>query len=153
MKVIDASKVLLVMRTVTRDDVSDPYSRCVDCDCKTRSHVLEPAEYEIYTEEVIVGTSDSHASKGWEDVDEVDKYEMVIEPRVICHKCWVIKQTKFAKLVEKKYSTWMDKTILHAVEIKKAVNTQVAYDFEDEKTISALKNLASQLKEAALDGQ
>jgi|TARA_B100001094_G_scaffold272005_1_gene277593 hypothetical protein len=46
----------------------------------------------------------------------------------------------------------MDKTILHAVEIKKAVNTQVAYDFEDEKTIAALKNLASQLKEAALDG-
>ena len=152
MKVIDASKVLLVMRTVTRDDVSAPYSRCVDCDCKTRSHVLEPAEYEIYTEEVIVGTSDSHASKGWEDVDEVDKYEMVVEPRVICHKCWVIKQTKFANLVEKRYSTWMDKTILHAVEIKKAVNTQVAYDFGDEKTIAALKNLASQLKEAALDG-
>ena len=77
---------------------------------------------------------------------------MVIEPRVICHKCWVIKQTKFANLVEKRYSTWMDKTILHAVEIKKAVNTQVAYDFGDEKTIAALKNLASQLKEAALDG-
>ena len=55
MKVIDASKVLPVMRTVTRDDVNAPYSRCVDCDCKTRSHVLEPAEYEIYTEEVIVG--------------------------------------------------------------------------------------------------
>lgn len=152
MKVIDASKVLLVMRTVTRDDVNAPYSRCVDCDCKTRSHVLEPAEYEIYTEEVIVGTSDSHASKGWEDVDEVDKYEMVVEPRVICHKCWLIKQSKFSKLVENRYSIWMDKTILHAVEIKKAVNTQVAYDFEDEKTIAALKNLALQLKEAALDG-
>ena len=77
---------------------------------------------------------------------------MVIEPRLVCHKCWLIKQSKFSKLVEKRYSIWMDKTILHAVEIKKAVNTQVAYDFEDEKTIAALKNLASQLKEAALDG-
>ena len=28
----------------------------------------------------------------------------------------------------------------------------VKYDFEDDKTIHALKNLASQLKEAALDG-
>ena len=152
MRVIDASKALLIMRTVTRDDVNAPYSRCVDCDCKTRSHVLEPAEYEIYTEEVIVGSSDSHASKGWEDVDEVDKYEMVIEARVVCHRCWLIKQSKFAKLVESKYPLWMDKTIQYAVEIKKAVNTQVAYDFEDEKTIAALKNLALQLKEAALDG-
>ena len=140
------------MRTVTRDDVNTPYSRCVDCGCKTRSHVLEPAEYEIYTEEVIVGTSDSHASKGWEDVDEVDKYEMVVEPRVICHRCWLIKQSRFAKLVEKRYSIWMDKTILHAVEVKKAINTQVAYEFEDDKTIAALKNLATQLKEVALDG-
>jgi hypothetical protein len=143
---------LVVMRTVTRDDVNAPYSRCVDCECKTRSHVLEPAEYEIYKAEVISGTSDIYSAQGWEEVDEVEKYEMVTEPSVMCHKCWLIKQAKFADLVRVKYDLWMNNTILHAAEIKKAVNTQIAYDFEDDKTIHALKNLAKQLKEAALDG-
>lgn len=141
------------MGTVVRDDVNAPYSRCVDCGVKTRSHVLEPAEYEIYKGEAILGSSDMYASEGWEEVEEVDKYEMVIEPTVICHKCWLIKQGKFAQRIKSRYDTWMDKTVLHAAEIKKAVNTQIAYDFEDEKTIHALKNLAKQLKEEALDGQ
>lgn len=140
------------MRTVTRDDVTTPYGRCVDCECKTRSHLLDAAEYEIYTEESITRSPDLHASVRYEEFEEVDKYEMVIEPRVVCHKCWLVKQSKFAKLVESKYELWMDKTIQHAVEIKKAVNTQVAYDFENDKAIAALKNLALQLKEAALDG-
>ena len=140
------------MGTIVRDDVSTPYGRCVVCGVKTRSHVLEPAEYEIYKGEVIMGSSDVYASEGWEEVEEVDKYEMVIEPTVICHKCWSIKQDKFAQLIKSKYELWMDKTVLHAAEIKKAVNTQIAYDFEDDKTILALKNLAKQLKEAALDG-
>jgi len=114
--------------------------------------VLEPAEYEIYKAEVISGTSDIYSAQGWEEVDEVEKYEMVTEPSVMCHGCWLVKQGKFADLVKTKYDLWMDKTILHAAEIKKAVNTQVAYDFEDDKTIAALKNLATQLKAAALDG-
>ena len=151
-RVIDARKVLRLMRTVTRSDVNAQYSRCVDCGCPTRSHVLEPAEYEIYKAEVISGTSDIYSSQGWEEVDEVDKYEMVVDATVMCHACWVVKQGQFAKLVQTKYDLWMDKTILHSAEIKKAVNTQVAYDFEDDKTIAALKNLATQLKEAALDG-
>ena len=140
------------MGTVVRDDVSTPYCRCIDCGVKTRSHVLEPAEYEIYKGEVILGSSDVYASEGWEEVEEVDKYEMVVEPKVICHRCWLVRQEKFAKLVKSRYDLWMDKTVLHAAEIKKAVNTQIAYDFEDDKTILALKNLARQLKEAALDG-
>ena len=152
MRVIDASKDLAYMRTVTRDDVNTPYGRCCDCECKTRSHLLEPAEYEIYKAEEITRSADIFAADGWEEVEEVEKYEMVIEPKVLCHKCWVVKQTQFASLVKKKYDVWMKETILHAPEIKKAVNTQVAYDFKDDKTISALKNLARQLKEAALDG-
>lgn len=147
----DATKLSDIMRTVTRDDVNAPYSRCRDCNCKTRSHVLEPAEYEIYKAEVISGTSDIYSAQGWEEVDEVEKYEMVTEPTVMCHKCWLVKQDRFADLIKAKYDLWMDKTILHVAEIKKAVNTQIAYDFEDDTTIHALKNLAKQLKEAALD--
>ena len=147
----DATKLSDTMRTVTRDDVNAPYSRCRDCNCKTRSHVLEPAEYEIYKAEVISGTSDIYSAQGWEEVDEVEKYEMVTEPTVMCHKCWLVKQDRFADLIKDKYDLWMDKTILHVAEIKKAVNTQIAYDFEDDTTIHALKNLAKQLKETALD--
>ena len=152
MRVIDASKDLAYMRTVTRDDVKTPYGRCSDCECKTRSHLMEPAEYEIYTTEEIKRSPDLHAATRYEEVTEVDRYEMVLEPKVLCHKCWVAKQQQFSSLVKKKYEVWMKETILHSSEIKKAVNTQVAYDFEDNKTISALKNLARQLKEAALDG-
>ena len=141
----------MFMRTVTRDDVTTPYGRCTNCECKTRSHLMEPAEYEIYTAEEIKSSTDLHAATRYEEVSEVDKYEMVLEPKVMCHKCWLSKQQQFSSLVRKKYDLWMDKTILHSSEIKKAVNTQVAYDFEDDKTISALKNLARQLKETALD--
>jgi hypothetical protein len=151
-RVIDARKHLAYMRTVTRDDVNTPYGRCSGCECKTRSHLLEPAEYEIYKSEAISSSSDIYAASGWEEVEEVEKYEMVIEPKVMCHKCWVVKQNQFSSLVKNKYDMWMKETIKHAPEIKKAVNTQVAYDFEDDKTIAALKNLAKQLKEAALDG-
>jgi hypothetical protein len=151
-RVIDARKDLVYMRTVTRDDVNTPYGRCSDCECKTRSHLLEPAEYEIYMGEEITRDADIFAANGWEEVEEVEKYEMVIEPKVMCHKCWVVKQTQFSSLVKNRYDRWMKETISHAPEIKRAVNTQVAYDFKDSKTISALKNLARQLKEAALDG-
>jgi len=151
-RVIDARKVFVFMRTVTRDDVTTPYGRCTNCECKTRSHLMEPAEYEIYTAEEIKRSTDLHAATRYEEVSEVDKYEMVLEPKVMCHKCWLSKQQQFSSLVRKKYDLWMKETILHSSEIKKAVNTQVAYDFEDDKTISALKNLARQLKETALDG-
>ena len=139
------------MRTVTRDDVSTPYSRCRDCNCKTSSYVIETAEYEIYKEEVIVGMADENAAEQWEDVEEVEKYDMVIDPVVICHKCWLQKQEEFAKLVKKNSPKWSKDVIVNATAIKRAVNTQVYYEFDNEETVNTLKGLAKQLKEAALD--
>ena len=140
------------MKRIKRENVAAKYGPCVECGIGTRSHVLEAAEWEEYEEEVVVARSDDFASTAWEEVDTITKFDLVKENKVMCHKCWCIKQDKFAERIKAKYELWMDKTVLHAAEIKKAVNTQIAYDFEDDKTILALKNLAKQLKEAALDG-
>ena len=113
--------------------------------------MLEPAEYEIYKQEVIVGMSDENASEQWEDVEQVEKYDMVIDPVVMCHKCWLQKQGEFAKLVSKNNPKWSKDVIVNATAIKRAVNTQVYYEFDNQETVSTLKELAKQLKEAALD--
>lgn len=141
------------MRRVTRDDVSTPYSTCKKCGCKTRSHELEAAEYEIFVEEVIIGSSDTYAAKRWEEVDEVEKYERVTEPVVMCHKCWLQVQASFVKMVKKNFDNWNENISSNVSAVKKAINTQVYYDFEDEDTIGSLKTLAKTLKEAALDGR
>jgi len=138
------------MRTVTRDDVVTPYGRCRDCECKTRSHLLEAAEYEIFITDGY--RAPVNRVQAFSDAIDVEEYEMVTEPVVLCHKCWVDKQAKFARLIETNYQLWMDETILHVASVKKAVNTLIAYEFDDPKTIAALKNLATKLKEDALDG-
>lgn len=138
--------------TVIRDDVAPVWSKCKSCGVGTRSHTLEPAEYEIYRQEVIVGQSDEFAADQWEDVEEVEKYEMVIEPVVMCHRCWTDLQEKFVKRVNKNYQKWLDGVIEHQVAIRKTINTQVYYDFKNEEATSKLKNLAKKLKESALDG-
>ena len=139
-------------RTFTRTAVATPYGHCKTCGTKTRSHLLEPAEYDIYLEEVIVGSSDTYASKGWEDVDEVEKYEQVLEPVVMCHSCWKDMQESFCTMVQANYERWMKDILAKSSAVKKAVNTQIYYDFEDPKTIAALKNLAQELKEVATRG-
>lgn len=138
--------------SIVRDDVATPWGQCIDCGCGTRSHELEPAEYEVYTAEAVRHASDIYASVEYEEVEEVDRYEMITEAVVMCHKCWVARQDKFRIFVQKKWSEWSSDPVTHVVPIKRAVNTQVYYGYEDEKTIEALKKLAKLLKEAALDG-
>ena len=146
-------KVFMLMGTVVRDDVRAKQGPCEGCGVRTRSHVLEPAEYEIIKEEVIVGSSDVYASKGWEDVEEIERYDMVLDAVVMCHKCWLGRQERFAKFVKKHFEEWRDDITVHHNAVKKAINTQIYYDYTDEKTIQALKILAKTVKEAALDGR
>jgi hypothetical protein len=91
--VIGASEVLAFMGTVTRGDVGAPYGRCIDCDCKTRSHVLEPAEYEIHIAEGRMGPAHNR-NQSHSEVNDSEVFEMVVGPKVLCHKCWLIKQSK-----------------------------------------------------------
>lgn len=146
-------KVFDTMGTIVRDEVRAKHGPCEGCGVRTRSHVLEPAEYEIIKEEVIVGSSDVHAGKGWEDVEEVERYDMVLDALVMCHHCWTGRQERFAKFVKRRFEEWRDDIPAHHNAVKKAINTQIYYDYTDDTTIQALKILAKSVKEAALDGR
>ena len=145
-------KLFRCMGTIIRDDVKAKFGPCESCEVWTRSHVLEPAEYEIIKEEVIVATADVYAGDQWEDVEEVERYDMVLDAVVMCHTCWSERQERFAGFVKKHFEKWRDGVAVHHNAIKKAINTQIYYDYTDEKTIAALKILAKAIKEAALDG-
>ena len=137
--------------TIVRDDVSTPWGECKNCGVGTRSHELEPAEYEIFIEEVIVGTADLHSAKQWEDVEEIEKYELVMDALVMCHRCWSDLQESFVKMVKRNFTKWSEDISSYVNPVKKAINTQVYYDFGHTQTIEALKILAKKLKEASLD--
>ena len=81
------------MRKVTRDDIGAPYGKCIDCGCKTRSHVLEPAEYEIHVANSRMGAAHNR-NQSHSEVNDAKVFEMVVGPKVLCHKCWLIKQSK-----------------------------------------------------------
>ena len=142
---------LFMSRTIVRDDVSTPWGECKKCGVGTRSHELEPAEYEIFVEEVIVGTADSYSAKQWEDVEEVEKYELAVDALVMCHSCWSDLQESFVKMVKGNFTKWSEDIKSYVNPVKKAVNTQLYYDFNHTQTIEALKILAKKLKEASLD--
>lgn len=77
------------MRRFERPEIKSKYGPCIKCGVGTRSHVLEPALYEEYEQEIIVGASDMYSSSQWEDVDTVIRSEIVQDSIVMCHRCWV----------------------------------------------------------------
>jgi hypothetical protein len=78
------------------------------CGVGTRSHVLEPAEYESYDAEIIINESDAFASKEWEEVDTVTKYAISQSAIVMCHKCWVKKKTVFERIINANHTKWIE---------------------------------------------
>jgi hypothetical protein len=76
------------MRRFERPEIKSKYADCIKCGTGTRSHVLEPALYEEYEQEIVVGASDTFSSNQWEEVDTVIKSERVQDSVVMCHKCW-----------------------------------------------------------------
>lgn len=113
------------MRRVVRTEVATPYGKCVVCTTGTRSHVLEPAEYDQYEEEVAVAHSDDYASEAWEEVETITKFSLAIEPKVMCHKCWVKKQTSVVSLIDAHFDNWSASpatSMRHIVKSLKVVN-------------------------------
>jgi hypothetical protein len=76
------------MRRFERPEIKSKYGPCIKCGSGTRSHVLEPALYEEYEQEIVVGASDTFSSNQWEDVDTVIRSEIVQDSIVMCHSCW-----------------------------------------------------------------
>ncbi len=76
------------MRRFERPEIRAKYGSCISCGNGTRSHVLEPALYEEFEEEVVVAASDMYSSNQWEDVETITKALRVEEAVVMCHSCW-----------------------------------------------------------------
>ena len=148
--VIVGTKGLAFMARIIRPEISTRAGPCTNCGKKTRSHELEPAEYEEYMQEVIVGSSDQYQSrKGWEDFEEQLRSEIVVDALVMCHGCWSEKQTTFSTKIQKGSPKWMEDPVLNAAAIRKSMETLKYYDFDDSQLIDTLTKLVRSLKEAA----
>jgi len=95
------------MKRIIRNNIAAKYGPCIDCGIGTRSHVLEVAEWEEYEEEVVIARSDDFASKEWEEVDTITKFDLVKENKVICHKCWISKAESYATVIDSNYDKWV----------------------------------------------
>ena len=96
------------MKRITRTEVAAKYGPCISCGIGTRSHVLEIAEWEEYEEEVIVARSDDLASKQWEEVDTITKFDRVKDDVVMCHRCWLEKAESYTRVIDSNYQKWVD---------------------------------------------
>jgi hypothetical protein len=150
--VIVGTKKLRSMARIIRPEIRTRSGPCVECKKKTRSHELEPAEYEEYMQEVIVNRSDVQAGKGWEDVEEELRSEIAIEPVVMCHGCWTSKQESFGLRMSGKFSEWTENPIANAAPIRKSMETLKYYGFDDVDIINMITKLVKKLKAAALNG-
>tara|TARA_B100000900_G_scaffold398083_1_gene399099 strand:+ start:433 stop:879 length:447 start_codon:yes stop_codon:yes gene_type:complete len=95
------------MKRITRTEIAAKYGPCISCGRGTRSHVLERAEWEEYEEEVIVARSDDLASKQWEEVDTITKFDRVKDDTVMCHRCWVEKAESYARVIDSNFDEWV----------------------------------------------
>lgn len=148
--VIVGTKELAFMARIIRPEISTRAGPCTSCGKKTRSHELEPAEYEEYMQEVVVRSSDQYQSReGWEDVEEQLRSELVVDALVMCHDCWSEKQATFRAKIQKRFPKWIEEPIQNAALIRKSMETLKYYDFHDSQTIDKLSKLVRSLKEAA----
>jgi hypothetical protein len=148
--VILGTKELGFMARIERPELRTRSGPCAECGKKTRSHELEPAEYEEYMQQVVTNRSDEFSAKKWEDFEEELRSEIAIEPIVMCHSCWSEKQEGFRNKISTKYDSWNENPIANAAFIRKSMETIKYYDFDDVKIIDMLTKLVRRLKEAAL---
>ena len=133
----------------TRTDVATPYSTCKICSRPTRSHVLEPAQYEEFTAEVVVNQSDEFATKRWEEVEEVVKARKAADPIVLCHRCWLEKKDELSNIIDSEYDEWMDDTMGSISRIHSIAHSCKYYQFGgemDDKMKTVVKKVKGIIK-------
>jgi len=137
------------MSLVTRDDVATPYSTCKTCKRPTRSHVLEPALYEEYIAEVVINSADEYANKQWEETEEVVKVKQNSDPIVVCHNCWVKRESEIKDIIEKEYKKWSKNPLVHIHRIQ--VVAEVCHYYKFESQMKTMKKLIKEIKESKND--
>jgi len=133
------------MRRFERPEVATKYGPCINCDRGTRSHVLEPALWESYEEEVIVGRSDDFAAKQWEDVDYITRHDRVEEATVMCHSCWLEVLAHYNKTLP---TTSFDGAgrIMRMTKLIRLIQYYELEDHLDEEAKKSLNGLRSEVK-------
>lgn len=134
------------MPLLTRDDVSTPYSNCTSCKKPTRSHVLEPAKYEQYVEEVVIDSSDEYANKQWEEVDEVTKYRKNSDAIVVCHTCWVNRLKEIQKTIKKNLQKWSEDPMGNAGKIQ--IIAEICHYYKFKQELKQMQLVINKLKES-----
>ena len=120
------------MPRVIREGVATPYGACNLCKRPTRSHVLEPAIYDEFKTEEVIGRADDYAAKQWEEVEEVVKYRLAKNAIVLCHGCYVEQERKLAAMVDRNYERWMENPTSYVARIRTIAETYKYYKFEGE---------------------
>ena len=136
------------MDEIERPEVSVPYANCVKCNNGTRSHVIVPALYRPYKEEVVETESDDYAQKRWVETEEIIKYELSEEPTVMCHRCWNIEQNKAIAFLLKKYEGWVSDVGSSMMMIRNFLDHWVAHNFNKELYDNEIINKIKGLKQS-----
>ena len=123
------------MKRITRNEIAAKYGPCISCGTGTRSHVLERAEWEEYEEEVVVARSDDLASKQWEEVDTITKFDRVKDDTVMCHKCWLGKVESYATVIDSNYDEWVSNGVSSIRPVMKVLQGVRYLDIEKELPI------------------
>lgn len=127
---------------------SVPYGKCIDCGTGTRSHIIQPPEYEEFEREVMVGSSDVHSSKQWAEFDTINVWERTQEATVMCHKCWLVARDKMIANVKEDVPKWMESPLAHMRRIKSFLEKWNKFEFGLEMPDEEANNLVAELKQS-----
>lgn len=94
--------------------------------------MLEPAQYEEFTTEIVINQSDDFANSRWEEVEEVVKARKAADPIVLCHTCWLAKKVELGTIIESEFDTWMEDTIGSISRIHSIAHSCKYYQFGGE---------------------
>jgi len=139
------------VKVITRDNIASPTALCIKCNCRTRSHVLEVAQYEEYEELIEDELEEFQGRKKFVDEEKeqkfVIKYALVDEPIVMCHKCWVKKKDQLVAAMELNHGLWLENMSEHLLEAKKFLKDWKYYQLSKESR-GELEVKVKQLKAA-----
>lgn len=129
-------------------DWSVKYAKCIVCGTGTRSHILEMPEYEPYLQETRPREYEDE-----EGVETVQKWEMVVEASVCCHRCWMDIRDKTFKKARKDIPEWVKEPLPNSQRIKSFLNKWVEYGFgvdePDEEMNLAVEGLKESIRRSA----
>ena len=146
----------LFMKVVTRDNVRGPSGDCKGCGATTRSHILEPAQYEEY--ELVTGAEQEEYQASYKEdtgEDEVEiRYMLLERPTVMCHKCWIRFRDDQIAALDESYDEWMADPLGSSPHIKMFLKRWKYHQFaheSEEHVLEKVKAIANAIKEAMLN--